>query len=79
MRLEKDLDDVVNKDREQIINHPQFIEHPNDAFISSKNPVMVQCVAKNAHKTLIECNAKVREDARSSISIVLYFKFYFFS
>ena len=79
MPRENDLEDDPDKGLEQFINHPQFIEHPTDAFISGKNPAMVQCVVKRAHKALIECNAKVRDETRSSISLVkLMFASYFF-
>lgn len=46
----------------------EFIEHPKSVYLSGKLPVIVQCIAKNAAQTYMECNNKIREDAKRNVT-----------
>jgi hypothetical protein len=48
----------------------EFVEHPKDAYINGRVPASIQCAAKNAERAYIECNNKIREDVKRTITVV---------
>jgi hypothetical protein len=53
----------------------EFVEHPKDAFINGRLPASIQCVARNAERAYIECNSKIREDVKRTITVVNQHRF----
>ena len=47
----------------------EFVEQPQDSFLSGSLPVLVECVVKNAGQSYIECQNKIRNDLTRNISI----------
>ncbi len=47
----------------------EFVEHPQDAFLSGSLPVLVECLIKNAGQSFVECQNKIRSDLTRNISI----------
>ena len=47
----------------------EFVEQPQDAFLSGSLPVLVECVIKNAGQSFVECQNRIRNDLTRNISI----------
>mgnify|MGYP001810830751 CR=1 FL=1 len=53
---------ILTNDGLNQMNTIEFLEHPQDTFVTFKTPAILQCLIKNAERTAIECNNRVKED-----------------
>ena len=51
-------------------NQVEFIEHPQDSYLSGSLPVLVECVVRHAGQSFIECNNRMRSDVTRNISLI---------
>ncbi len=47
----------------------EFVEQPQDSFLSGSLPVLVECMVKNAGESFVECQNRIRNDLTRNISI----------
>ena len=47
----------------------EFVEQPQDAFLSGSLPVLVECMVKNAGESFVECQNRIRNDLTRNVSI----------